>query len=140
MKSNTKVSKQMLKMQRIAGLLTEGEYQDSSYDEMMELDGQEDDGNVDMESQIRGQQLPANHVGGKPSITLKIQGIDPRSNRVTYVYKKNRMSPDSYGDIPIEDIKNALETGGDLRLPQEAGYSIGNYGVNAVFGKVFGNQ
>jgi hypothetical protein len=33
MKSNIKISAQLLKMQRIAGLLTEGEYQEASYNE-----------------------------------------------------------------------------------------------------------
>ena len=37
MKSNTKVSKEVLKMQRIAGILTEGEYQDASYNEQDDM-------------------------------------------------------------------------------------------------------
>jgi hypothetical protein len=44
------------------------------------------------------------------------------------------------GDSPIEDIKNALKKREDLRLPQESGYSVGNYAVDKIFGKVFGNQ
>jgi hypothetical protein len=126
MKSNTKVSREMLKMQRIAGLLTEGEYQDQASKQMKE---QPDEGDyeseyTEIENEVKqlykadtGQELTPNQESDIYEILDAINGFsfrmdnevklsDGRTTKINH-YMKEKFDNGNYRQI-AQDIYEIL--------------------------------